>query len=472
MLPTAIAEQQAKLGVSAGDSKAQRLKRLQARFRDRGGAFVPSNLNPLVDILLARAVSGESPSKARPKNVAGRRLSSSKVRQASPTHKTGATTITEESQAVAGSSKSKPPASRKRKAKAVEPEADTATKPAPNRRSKPAKGKKNAPGSDTEQTPPDTTIKSKSTSKGKGRPRHAAPSTSDGNQKMKTKPQAKAKSNRARDVVEVLVSDDDQTLVDVPHKAKSNPKRNTRYEDDDETDDDVPIVRKRAILRVDDSKASNSKTATRVNTERIASTESSRKRTLEDGEEKSQGDKHPKTEARKRLVLHDEGEDDNDVTSPPAKKGKVASSTSAKPQNAAELTPHTIKEEKPKVTGKRKGKSRAEHQDIVKPVNKDDDERPPERASKPKKRKKEDNYDDRPRKVVKFSDTGHKHKSEAKSSVKDEPNGPRLKLAIEAPSRTKTLKGPPREVLERIKASAVRHLRCADSEPDELDCLS
>lgn len=41
MLPTAIVEQQAKLGVSAEDSKAQRLKRLQARFRDRGGSVSP-----------------------------------------------------------------------------------------------------------------------------------------------------------------------------------------------------------------------------------------------------------------------------------------------------------------------------------------------------------------------------------------------------------------------------------------------
>lgn len=37
MLPPAVVEQQAKLGVSAEESKAQRAKRQQARFRDRGG---------------------------------------------------------------------------------------------------------------------------------------------------------------------------------------------------------------------------------------------------------------------------------------------------------------------------------------------------------------------------------------------------------------------------------------------------
>ncbi|KAG6374135.1 hypothetical protein JVT61DRAFT_4781 [Boletus reticuloceps] len=121
MSPSAVVEQQAKLGVSAEESKAQRLKRQQARFRDRGGVFVPSTSNPLVDILLARTVSGDSPSKPRPKNVAGRRSSTSRPRQSSPTRKARADAATEESQAVAGSSKSKP-ASRKRKAKVVEAE--------------------------------------------------------------------------------------------------------------------------------------------------------------------------------------------------------------------------------------------------------------------------------------------------------------------------------------------------------------
>lgn len=120
MLPPAVVAQQAKLGVSAEESKAERLKRLQARFRDRGGSvfaacirravidifdrvFVPSTSNPLVDILLARNVSGESPSKARPKDVVAKRLSLSKANQASPARKTGAATVAKESQAVAGS---------------------------------------------------------------------------------------------------------------------------------------------------------------------------------------------------------------------------------------------------------------------------------------------------------------------------------------------------------------------------------
>ncbi|KAN0118808.1 hypothetical protein V8E52_004919 [Russula decolorans] len=48
------------------ESKAQRQERLQSRFRDRGGIFVPSEGNALVEILLARGVNGESPAKKRP----------------------------------------------------------------------------------------------------------------------------------------------------------------------------------------------------------------------------------------------------------------------------------------------------------------------------------------------------------------------------------------------------------------------
>ncbi|KAG9308696.1 hypothetical protein JVU11DRAFT_11653 [Chiua virens] len=259
MLPSAVAKQQAKLGVSTEESKAQRLKRQQSRFRDRGGAFVQSDSNPLVDILLARTVSGESPSKARPKAVAAKRSSPRKSRQTS-TRKTAATTVAEKSQTLPRSSKPKARASRKRKANVSQPE-DPATKPAPKRRGRPPKVQKKTPVGDDKQPP-------------------------------------------------------------------------------------VP---------------------------------------------------------------------------------------------------------------------------------------------KPNKRKKEDNYDDRPRKTVKISDTGPphfssqklkenqsdtKHKRAAKASVQDEPDATRPKLTIKPPSRSLASKGPPLEVLERIKASAARHLNRADSEPDELDCLS
>ncbi|KAI6113583.1 hypothetical protein EDD16DRAFT_1600362 [Pisolithus croceorrhizus] len=60
--------------VAVEESKAQRIQRQQARFRDRGGTFVPSDKNPLADLLLARAITGESPSKAKSSHSKTERL--------------------------------------------------------------------------------------------------------------------------------------------------------------------------------------------------------------------------------------------------------------------------------------------------------------------------------------------------------------------------------------------------------------
>ena len=260
---------------------------------------------------------------------------------------------------------------------------------------------------------------------------------------------------------------------------------------------------------MNDSKASGSKTAIRVKTERAAGAGASGKKASEDGEERTHGEKYSRPNAKKRLVSPDD--DDEDVAGPPAKKGKAASAK-PKPIIEPELAPRPTedvkKRENIKATGKgKKARTGAGSTlDIVEHVD-EVGERPLERVAKPKKRKKEeDNYDDRPRKVVKFSDTGYvfqhctrptahvddrttsslhvssqklkenqpdkKREPTAKSGSTGAPEAPRQKLATKPPpSRTKTLKGPPREVLERIKASAARHLRCADTEPDELDCF-
>ena len=204
-------------------------------------------------------------------------------------------------------------------------------------------------------------------------------------------------------------TDDDQTLVEAPRKVKSNPKRNIRYEVDGETEDDMPIVREGAVSPVGDSKASGSKTVTRIKTERIVGPGTSGKKALEDGEETTQDEKYTKTNAKKRPVSRGDDEDD-DVVAPPTKKGKATKSTSAKPKTAIEPAPRPAKDvkngEHPKATSKGKGKGRVEPaQDIAEAEKEDGDERPLERVSKLKKRKKEeDNYDDRPRKAIKFSE--------------------------------------------------------------------
>ncbi|EIW56609.1 uncharacterized protein TRAVEDRAFT_73094 [Trametes versicolor FP-101664 SS1] len=68
------------LGETVEASREKRLERQQARLRDRGGIFKPSEHNPLVELLLARGVNGESLS--RPNSP--RR---SRSRSASPSRK-------------------------------------------------------------------------------------------------------------------------------------------------------------------------------------------------------------------------------------------------------------------------------------------------------------------------------------------------------------------------------------------------
>ncbi|EKM52699.1 uncharacterized protein PHACADRAFT_198742 [Phanerochaete carnosa HHB-10118-sp] len=53
------------LGESVEESRVKRLEKQQSRYRDRGGMFVPADTNPLLDVLLARGVNGESPQKQR-----------------------------------------------------------------------------------------------------------------------------------------------------------------------------------------------------------------------------------------------------------------------------------------------------------------------------------------------------------------------------------------------------------------------
>ncbi|KAF9239457.1 hypothetical protein BU15DRAFT_61965 [Melanogaster broomeanus] len=221
---------QAKPMVNVEESKAQRIRRQQTRFRDRGGAFVPSTSIPLVDVLLARTVTGESPPKAHlySKVVNGTGFPPSKLnailecmRRESPTRKRRGS-----SNSAAQDLKSKP---RKRKAKPGEPEAPWQT------------------GQES---------KTKRASKGKQR---SASSTS----KSKPKPDPQRKANILDKYVEVLVSDDDRTLVEAHHKynttTNGNGTRNKReaesiVEPEDEENqrdkDDTPIFQKRAKLGV------------------------------------------------------------------------------------------------------------------------------------------------------------------------------------------------------------------------------
>ena len=55
--------------LSIEESREKRLARVKSKQRDRGGIFKPAESNPLIDILLARDISGRSPSKVKRKSL-------------------------------------------------------------------------------------------------------------------------------------------------------------------------------------------------------------------------------------------------------------------------------------------------------------------------------------------------------------------------------------------------------------------
>jgi hypothetical protein len=60
-------------GVTVEESRRIRLQQQQARFRNRGGTFVPSERNKVLELLMARSITGESPTKSkRPRASVGR----------------------------------------------------------------------------------------------------------------------------------------------------------------------------------------------------------------------------------------------------------------------------------------------------------------------------------------------------------------------------------------------------------------
>ena len=82
-------------GTTVEQSRLLRQQQQQARFRNRGGTFVPSETNPILDLLMTRSVTGESPVKSRRPRVSvgkstlqkGARKSTSLTRVASVARK-------------------------------------------------------------------------------------------------------------------------------------------------------------------------------------------------------------------------------------------------------------------------------------------------------------------------------------------------------------------------------------------------
>ncbi|KAF5376064.1 hypothetical protein D9615_007685 [Tricholomella constricta] len=151
-----------KAPIPVEESRAQRLQRQQARFRDRGGIFVPSNRNTLVDILLGRkAASPKKTLRGRSASLSPRKPESkgngdaTKALRTSP--RKAAQGRTEGESAVAGRAKARQKPARSNFIFCLPypnqtEYSDETEKPSPKRRGSPTKPK---PKADDDERMPD-----------------------------------------------------------------------------------------------------------------------------------------------------------------------------------------------------------------------------------------------------------------------------------------------------------------------------
>lgn len=491
------------LPVTVEESKAQRLQRQQARFRDRGGAFVPSEKNILKDILLARTVSGESPSKVTTKSPyrhrshstspskAKRNKTVSKVQRspvkdkvsrlknkteapeglvsgnavAGPSTESGGKILKAQTKKKAGSTTRKG----KGKAKANDgndvSEAEiTKVEPPPKRPGRPPKTKPQASGlgidADSEPSNRKTRIskaKLPDVSKVKAKLSEAPPSDDEGT--LVEAPRPKTNSKRKPVVVTIESDNEDAPMPDskpatavpftIPKSAHKRP-----------TAKDAPLNRVPAKQRTENRKEHSDEAGP---TDACREWKPSK---FTEVDKESPNLVKTKTFGSlivdipvKKSVINPKRSAPDDVGGDgkqPLKKPKVSKSSSAKSlllsnsvavlkldaEDPAINKPHSAM----KQNAKRKKK---------RPPESDDEDHMPKKAVSKKAR-----FDEEPKPGVNIS--SEKQKENAVLSRKPRTGKPN--------SNSKS-RGPPKDVLDRIKASATLH-RIDDSEPDPLDCLS
>ncbi|KAF4568245.1 hypothetical protein EYR36_010254 [Pleurotus pulmonarius] len=355
------------------DSRAKRLERQQSRFRDRGGIFVPSNRNTLLDVLLARTMSVDSPRTAAASSNAARRRSQSSSPLRRPSH-----TPRETPSASRGRSSDvnayneAPVASPTRLAKAAKVArserhgAKDDAKISKVSKGSSAKRRGKSRASETAQT----------TDAGADRLPPDASSTSEGesSSSKKAQPKAKAPPARSRARLSTIVESENESDAAVeppPRKKSKGPPRRSRS-----LSPESELVEQKAVIAPPARK--KPKVPLKRATSRVE-TDEAVEEPRRPSTSKSKG-KGKKTAASKREILDDDGEEP-DVPSKakklsrpvPSKKG--SKKKQAAPSKAFPLPdPPVPLEPDPGVRSKSRG----------------DEEDPPKKAPKSKKRQQED----------------------------------------------------------------------------------
>ncbi|KAI6148081.1 hypothetical protein BKA82DRAFT_4147947 [Pisolithus tinctorius] len=432
------------LNIPVEESKAQRIQRQQARFRDRGGTFVPSGKNPLADILLARAVTGESPSKAKSLHSKTERVPPTVSPVPRPAAVSPGRNSSIASHPKGSGSRLERPFSENHKSVAESSKAaDRVTESVPKK-----KASKRRKITHPEEADENENEESKPPRKRKARPKKSAQGNAT---TSKRKARTAAMPVIKEDIVE---SEDDQTLIEAPRKVDGRGKKRK------------PVVTEDAHDTGDDDHSSTRKQASR--SQKVREKSSRSKRALENTSKESEDDELEvirESRTKKRRPPDDDAREKKSEKVPRPTDSREADIEVKKPKKGKTAVRHQEDiAEQPVV--KKPSKKRVTKVDNVVGGELDDD------VPRPRKRKKaiphQENQDDRPPKV---EEVEPKLRSLPSSKLKENTTrAPSTDPKVKPTSR-KPSKGPPPDLLERIRAIANNH-RPVDDEPDPLDCLS
>ncbi|OJA20550.1 hypothetical protein AZE42_07070 [Rhizopogon vesiculosus] len=500
------------LPVTVEESKAQRIQRQQARFRDRGGsgslltytvieltpvdpysAFVPSEKNPLVDILLSRTISGESPSKLATKSPyrhRSRSISPSKAnhnkkvnkpQESPPKVKNLRSNTNIEAQAgspsgnaVAGPStesggktaktetkkKVGPVRKGKGKAKTHDDEVPAAekpkAKPAPKRKGRPPKTQ--ATDIDAVPEPPKRKAKiskAKASDKLKTKDKLAEAPQSDDEGTLVEAPRLKAQSRRKPVMVTINSDDEDDAIPDdkianaePPLTLKSGYKRSTKA---------APLNRVQAKQRTEvrkDEDESNEAEIEASQTRKHSKRAEAEEESLNAVKSKTHGSMTVEVPTRKSVASSKRRASDGEDAEQPTKRAKVIKLQSAKSlplSNSIAISKPSADDpavKKPSSAMKKDTKRKKDR-----PPESDDEDHLPKKPA-PKRAR----FVEEAKPLV--------HISSKKQKENTVPRKTRTRKPISKPKS----RGPPQDVIDRIKASAT--VQVDDGDPDPLDCLA
>lgn len=250
--------------------------------------------------------------------------------------------------------------------------------------------------------------------------------------------------------------EDDQTLVEAPQKAGSRGKKRKSVVVEDTYDmsgDDRPATTRKRMSRLQ-------KSSEKFPSSRRA-LESTRKEFEDDEPEVT---REPSTSKRRQPdgdTARKKNEKTTRSTSSSRKAGNTEIEFKKPPKGKTSVLPQEDDTEQPVV----KKRDRRRVPKVESSVSNEFDD-----VFRPRKRKKavpvQENQDDRPLEVEEIESKPLPSSKLKENTVRAPSTNPKAK-----PTSRKPSKGPPPDLLERIRTIATNH-RPVDDEPDPLDCLS